>query len=240
VPDADRDEHRDGPSYRFKFGAFLRCAVYASAEVQGRALFRRFVLAAALLLAAGACASRESATSTPLPRDDFSFEALLEVPKASPSPSVSPEVDGLSASTGSSGSSSSAGGRSSAPQAAAPAGRVSCPSGRVTADITDLNSNDDGISATGRQKWDVQTSGTARNGTSAAVRSIRMLVKLSVDDSDPQSETVLVSQAIGPGTTINWRSRSSFRGSNEPDEGDAQVFVTGWSYADQSLDSCPT
>jgi len=192
------------------------------------------VLAAGLLVAASACVSRRDAAPTPLPRDNFSFKDLVSAtPEPSPTPTASPDEKATGSSDPSDDASS---GTSTAAQPAdAPAPRVVCPSGRVSASITDTNVNDDGLSATGRRKWKVQTKGSATNGTSAVVRSIQLLVRF--DDADG-SESTVISQAFAPGSSVNWSATFSVRSDNEP--GDAQVSVTGWDYADSSLSSCPT
>jgi len=112
----------------------------------------------------------------------------------------------------------------------------------VTADLQDFSASDSGDqpSSDGDRRWNVTVSGTATNGASAAVRAVQLAVTVHASNGRASSHDVTVAQTIGPGATVGWSGRFRVRSSGQPDGGSAQVAVTGWSWANSSLASCPT
>lgn len=194
--------------------------------------------------AVGTCGTdgQVDAVATPIAAGtDFSFEDLASaMPSDSPSPSPS-----TSPTTGV-GSASSSNRRSGAAAKAAPkssGGRVTCPSGHVTGDLTGFDvseSNDRTPSPDGTREWIVRASGMVHNGTSRPVRDIRVEVSVRVDNAEEDSDTVIMRNWVGAGSSANWSFEFDYDSEDEPKERNATLFIDGWSWGDSQFDHCGT
>lgn len=185
------------------------------------------------VVALSSCATRQTALPTPLPTLQ-SFEGILPATTPSPSASVSPSPSATAAVAR--GAASTPATKRTAVRAAGTS-RVQCPSGRVGAEVDDFSSSADDPAPNGDGRWSVTVTGTATNGTSAAVRSVQLVVTVHASNARSSSQGVTVGQTIGPGATVGWSTTFRYRADESPSE--AQVSVAGWSWANSSLASCP-
>ncbi|HYZ91034.1 MAG TPA: hypothetical protein VFA34_01415 [Actinomycetota bacterium] len=195
-------------------------------------------VAFASVLSACVRSPNSSAVSTPLPEgDDFAFSEILTFAPSSPSPSPSPTLVPV----GVGGGSSTSGGGSSAPaaQPTPTSGRVTCPSGTVTATINDFSTSDEGKDRKGNQQWTVRVRGSALNKTSRAIRDIRITVTIHANNAQSESETATIGKWVGQGSTADWGTEFDYESEDEPDEDQARVVVSGWSWGD-GYAQCPT
>lgn len=190
-------------------------------------------------MAASACGGGRDIESVATPiaaGSDFSFEDLLTT-----EPSTSPSAAPSAAPAARSASTSGTGSKATAKPAPTSAGRVACPSGKVTGEIASFDASEDNRRAPnpdGTRRWSVRASGLVHNQTSRPVRDIRVEIEVRVDNADDDSDTVVLGQWVGSGSSTNWSAEFGYDSEDEPKKKNATLFIDGWSWGDSQYDHC--